>query len=364
MKILIVCRQLNFHMSAPKCSIYLASELAKLGIDTHILTSKVTPLARKSLEKVTLHKVNPIFANKILSPFFYTNFAHRLKNKYSFDIIFGNGYTFFDDISWVHLPGLASIKRLGLKGWRDYFRAQIEKLLFKTSRLLLAPSSIVAEDLKRIYDVPDNRIKVQCHGVDTEYYIPPKKRMQVKAKSCPNVKDKICLLFVGTPFRKGFHLLLRALAYNMKHSQDLELIAIGFKPTEELRSLIAKLGLEKIVSFKGIIQTEELKMAYQSSDIFILPSLYDPFSLATLEAMSSGLPVIISQYVGAKDIIENWHNGVIIDPYDISKFADAINTLINNDKLRKEMGVNARATAENYSWKNVAKRILEICEYA
>jgi len=350
-------------MSAPKCSIYLAFELAKLGIDTNILTSKVTPLARKSLEKATLHRVNPIFANKSFSPFFYTKFAHDLKNKCSCDIILGNGYTFFDDITWVHLPGLASIKRLGLKSWHQYFKARIEKLLFKTSRLLLAPSSMVAEDLKRLYDAPDKKIRVQCHGVDTEYYIPPKKRTQVITMSCPNAKDKIRLLFVGgAPFRKGFHLLLRTLA-NIRNTQDLELIAIGFKPNEELQSLVAKLGLRKIVSFKGVIKTEELKTIYQSSDIFILPSLYDPFSLVTLEAMSSGLPVIISPYVGAKDIVEDWHNGVIIDPYDISKFAEAITTLINNDRLREKIGVNARATAEGYSWKNVAKSILEICEH-
>lgn len=363
MRVLIACRQLNFHISAPKCSIYLASELAKLGVEVHIVTSKVTQEASKHLEAVTLHRINSIFMNKSLSPFFYTNFVHYLKNKSSGDIILGNGYTLFDDITWVHFTRLASIKMLGLKSKRQIFEAQLEKLLFKTSRLLLAPSSMAAWELKKLYAVPTKKIRVQVHGVDTEYYIPMKDQTWTNAEYSFNTKNKIRLLFVGGgPFRKGFHLLLKALT-TMRSAQDLELVAVGFKPPNELQSLVGRLGLKKIVSFKGVVDNEELKTIYQSSDIFILPSLYDPFSLATLEAMASGLPVIISPYVGAKDIIRNWDNGVIADPYDDSKLAEAIITLINDDKLRKRMSINARATAEKYSWKNVAKSILEICKH-
>lgn len=362
MRIIIASRRLNFRNSAPKCSLYLASELAKLGVEVHILTSEVALEARKNLELVQLHKIDPIFANKSLAPLFYTAFIRRLKSKYSESIVLGNGYTLFDDITWIHFPGLASIKWLGFNRKREYLRSKLEKLLFRTSKLLLAPSSMVAKDLEKLYGITANKIRVQPHGVDIEHYTPMNKRARARIKHHFNALNKKRLMFIGAPFRKGFHLLLKALAH-VKNAQDIELIAAGFKPSEEFKSLVEKLRLRKLVSFKGVISDEELKITYQSSDIFILPSLYDPFSLATLEAMACGLPVIISPYVGAKDIIKDWQNGIIVNPYDTYKFADVITTLINDDKLRRKIGVNARNTAKRYSWKNVAKSFLKVCEY-
>lgn len=358
MKILVISRRLNFRQSAPKCNAYLASALAGLGHDTSVLASVIDSDADQKLReaKVNIHKVPKLSAQKQLSPLLYTLYAQKLKNKLSADIVFGNGYTLFDDVTWIHLPRLATMARLGSKNWKSYTGIAFEKLLYRTSKLLLTPSSMVADDLNKIYGVSRNKIVVNPHGVDVEYY----KSIAEKRKNITNAENEVHLLFVGAePLRKGFHLLLRSLARIKAHT-NFKLIAVGFHPDQKLRLLMEKLGLNGMVKFEGIVPTEKLNNLYQFSDIFVLPSLYDPFSIATLEAMASGLPVIVSRYTGIKDILCNWHDSVLVDPFDIAEFSETLRVLINDDKLRRKLGRNARRTAEKFTWEKVTQRILKI----
>jgi glycosyltransferase involved in cell wall biosynthesis len=360
MKILIASRRLNSDQSAPKCNLHLAVALAEGDNEVHVLTSLVSSQAYKRLIKagVIIHHIGEFFANKKLSPFVYTEFAHKLKKKLFADIVLGNGYTFFDDVTWTHLPRLANIKHLALRSRSSYFEALMEKLLFSSSRSLLAPSSMVAEDLRKLYGMSSVKILIQPHGVDTKYYVPRSNEEKTNLQK----EGKVSLLFVGgDPLRKGFHLLIKSLA-KIKNPGNLVLTAVGFNPTSKLRLFVSKLGLKEIVSFQGFVKTDQLKEIYQNSDFYVLPSLYDPFSIATLEAMATGLPVVISSYTGIKDILHSWHDAVLVDPFDLSHFADVLATLTQDTNLRKEIGANARKTAEQFSWKNVSKNMLAMFE--
>lgn len=360
MKIIIASRRLNSRQSAPKCNVCLATALAKIGCETHVLTTLIAPDAHQELKeaRVVIHKAPRFSANNQLSPFLYTRHVQKLKNSLSADMVFGNGYTLFDDVTWVHFSRLARIARLGSRHWKLYVGAVLEKLLYGTSRLLLAPSSLVAEDLRKLYGLPNDKIVVQPHGVDTEHY----RSIAEKRKGFAGTEDEVCLLFVGAdPIRKGFHLLLRSLGY-VRDRRNLKLIAVGFDPDQEMRLLVEKLGLRRIVTFEKIVTTEKLEDLYQSSDIFVLPSLYDPFSIAALEAMASGLPVVVSHYTGVKDVLCNWHDSVLVDPFDINEFAEALSILAHDDKLRRKIGTNARHTAQRFSWENVAKNMLKTFE--
>lgn len=362
MKIIIASRRLNSQQSAPKCNVCLATALAKLGYETHVLTTLIAPDTHQELReaKVVIHKTPRFSANTQLSPFLYTLHVQKLKNSLSAGMVFGNGYTLFDDVTWVHFSRLAMIARLGSRHWKSYVGGVLEKLLYGTSRLLLAPSAVVAEDLRKLYRLPSSKIVVQPHGVDTEYY----RSIAERRKGTAGTEDEVCLLFVGAdPIRKGFHLLLRSLG-NVRDRRSLKLIAVGFDPDQEMRLLVEKLGLRKIVTFEKIVTTEKLGDLYQSSDIFVLPTLYDPFSIATLEAMASGLPVVVSHYAGVKDILCNWHDSVLVNPFDINEFAEALSILAHDDKLRRKIGTNARHTALRFSWENVAKNMLKTFEKA
>jgi glycosyltransferase involved in cell wall biosynthesis len=98
---------------------------------------------------------------------------------------------------------------------------------------------------------------------------------------------------------------------------------------------------------------------YQKAHIYILPSLGDPFPRTTLEAMSCGLPVIISDMVGAKDIVENGKEGFIIPARSVSAIADKIQYFYDNPSEIKRMGMNARRKAEQFTWEKFAQEILD-----
>ena len=93
----------------------------------------------------------------------------------------------------------------------------------------------------------------------------------------------------------------------------------------------------------------EIEKYYSAADIFVLPSIYEPFGNANLEALATGLPVITTRHCGAADIIQHKVNGLIVEnPESAKEIADNINILFDPD-LRRTMSQNARTLAENFS---------------
>jgi len=100
---------------------------------------------------------------------------------------------------------------------------------------------------------------------------------------------------------------------------------------------------------------------YAASDIFVLPTIYEPFGLVIVEAMASGLPVITSRVAGAADLITDGVNGLLLRaPSDVHGLAAKIELLLSNAGLRKAMGERARETAEKSSWDQVAQKTLKV----
>jgi glycosyltransferase involved in cell wall biosynthesis len=106
----------------------------------------------------------------------------------------------------------------------------------------------------------------------------------------------------------------------------------------------------------GKIPEKDLIKYYQISDLLLLPSYYDPFSLVVLEAMSCGAVPIVTSSVGASEIIDQGRNGFIVN--DGKDLAEKISMLMKSDleNLRKE----AIITANKYSWLNIAKFLIKI----
>ena len=106
----------------------------------------------------------------------------------------------------------------------------------------------------------------------------------------------------------------------------------------------------------------EIEKYYAAADLFILPSIYEPFGNANLEALATGLPVITTKYCGASNIIDSKKNGLIVEnPFNPQEIAQNINLLFN-PFLRETMGKKARDLAEQFPPERNSREMLQIYE--
>ena len=133
-------------------------------------------------------------------------------------------------------------------------------------------------------------------------------------------------------------------------------IAKNFKSTFELfEEKLNKNGIKIIHGYAG----SPVKN-YQKSSVFILPSIHESFGLVVLEAMASGLPVILSDNVGAKDCIKEDLNGYTFPSANAAQLAKLIQKFIDNPALVKKMSLNSREISKLHDWKIIVKNLLKI----
>jgi glycosyltransferase involved in cell wall biosynthesis len=139
---------------------------------------------------------------------------------------------------------------------------------------------------------------------------------------------------------------LRLLARLFKSRSDVELMVVGDGPYRaEMESNLPG------ARFTGFLRGQDLSQAYASADFFVFPSETDTFGNVVLEAMSSGLPVLVSSGMGPKGLVTHGRNGFVCE--NEQEFNDRINLLVSNAELRLKMGREARAFALTQSWDNV-----------
>jgi len=364
--ILIVSRRLNLDQSAPKCSFSLAKSLLRLGLKVHVLTSFAEPLLVDSLRVLggIIHHVDPRLSSRMSAPIFLSLYIKYIKRKHGIDVVIGNGYTIGDNITWIHFPRygwIEALRTIGESIPRSLrLEALAEKILFSTSKYLLAVSNLVKNILLKYYGVDEEHIIVNYNGVDTNYYypLPPDARDELRRKMGYD-RGILILYNGGVSRRKGFDILLRELSrVNYKKEMKAIVVGVGLHEFEYAKSVIRKYGLENVVILKGWLEPHDLRMWYQVSDLFILPSIFDPFSLASLEAMACSSVPIVSRFAGVAEIIKNGVNGFVIDPLRVGEIASMLDDIASNSGKLSTIRERAVETAKELSWDNVARSFI------
>nr|WP_238336960.1 glycosyltransferase family 4 protein [Carnobacterium inhibens] len=167
--------------------------------------------------------------------------------------------------------------------------------------------------------------------------------------------NKVKLLFVGRLVEsKGIENLIEVLPMLNRNDFELNVIGEGYLLNDLIKK-VQLLGLQNKVFFRGYLEGEALLKYYRESNIFILPSLSEPYGLVMLEAMCNSLSIICSDYVDSHpDLIEHNLNGLIYNPLDNLDFEKKINYLLNNKGLIEKMGNESYKKALKYSIENSA----------
>jgi glycosyltransferase involved in cell wall biosynthesis len=154
----------------------------------------------------------------------------------------------------------------------------------------------------------------------------------------------------------------------LSQRKGLSYVLEGFRraalPGAELLLVGPLLGSARIwkdspgVRYMGPVNYREMPAQYQASDVYVLPSLVEGLPQTVLEAMASGLPVVVSENTAGPEIVTDGVNGYVVPIRDPAAIAERLRELYEDDNGRRSMGANARARAEELSWDAYGDRLV------
>jgi glycosyltransferase involved in cell wall biosynthesis len=214
----------------------------------------------------------------------------------------------------------------------------IDSILTQRASSVLVPTRSLGAELRARLPIKVDKLNVIPYPVNKEFYSPPK------------VKDGIgkpYILCVGMLMkRKGVDILLRAFGRIYNELPELRLCLVGRGNLKaELKKLSASLGVEDRVSFEGIVPDVRLRALYHNCTVFVLPSRSELFGMAIAEAMAAGAPIIATRTLGAKSLITDGRNGIIVDIDDIEAMSQSIARLVRDSVESRRLGEFAREDA-------------------
>jgi len=239
---------------------------------------------------------------------------------------------------WLHQRARASglVKRAttALNPHHRYL-LQAERTLFTSTRLkaVICNSRMVRDEIARHFGTDRAKLHVIYSGVDSDKFSPEVNApLRSPMRSELGIADnQPAALFVGSGFeRKGLGIFLQAVA----RERDLFAVVVGKdKQKARYQALARELGLSGRVHFAGGVQ--DVRPYYAAADLFVLPTLYDPFPNACLEAFASGLPVVTSRSSGAAELVQAGVNGFVTDARDIDAIAKAMRDCVGQPAMEK-----------------------------
>lgn len=272
------------------------------------------------------------------------------------------------DLATCHL--CHSARQLGAaqgRAWPAYYRASntaqawLERRLYGTG-CVVAVSAKVAAELVAAGVAPE-RLRVIRPGVDPAAFRPPTPSERRAARAQLGLREgEVAVLFVGDAVtaQKGLGTLLDALAE--ARLSRLRLLVAGRYARGPFQAHAWRLGLGERVRFLG--PRPDVAVLLHAADVFVLPSRYESFSLATLEAMASGLPVVVSdaRFCGAAELLRDGESGLLVAPDQPAALAAALRVLAEDEDRRACLGQAARAVAERQTWQAMVARYLALYE--
>ncbi len=323
-------------------------------------------------DRITFHKVPIVAFPKFLTTPSFAFFAGRRIRAAGIDLIHAHDRIFSADLVTLHgVPHRFWVREVRRKrpSLFDRATARAEDALVRAPRCrFFLPVSALARDIfLGEYPVAPERVRVIHPGIDPERYEEmdrPSCREQIAAQFGFAPGEPI-ILFVSMNFElKGLDVLMKALAVLAKRTSApaFRLLVVGKGNVRKYGALAASLGIGGRVAFAGVTPTARLKTFYLASDLSAMPSRFDTFGMVVLEAMAASLPVLVSDRVGASDLVREGVNGCIVPvtagPEEI---AGKLGLMLPED-ARERMGRAAGETALSHTWDAAAASVAAIYE--
>lgn len=248
------------------------------------------------------------------------------------------------------------------KGYLLKFLKDMPKILGEADAVITV-SECSKKDILRFFPMDPNKIFVTPLSANENYK--PLNKNLCKEYLFNNYKiDAPFILYIGgfSP-RKNIASLIKAYEKIMKEIKlPIKLVICGFKNEEayNLLNISKKSKLCSNIIFTDYVPEEDLPIFYNSSEVFVYPSLYEGFGLPPLEAMSCGTPVITSNLSSIPEVVAD--GAILLDPFDSELLATKLYNVLTDDELRLSLSQSGFKRSLNFSWKKTAESTLKIYE--
>ena len=221
-----------------------------------------------------------------------------------------------------------------LKGWLEKWIWKKFTKVFNQAKLVTSPTETGAKMIRCRLNVP---VIPVSNGINLKRFSEKHNLPDIRAKY--NLPNKPILLSIGRlDPEKHTEEVLEAAAIALKRSNFCLVICGKGTDKELLEDSAKKLGIENDVIFTGFVPDEELPEFYKISKCFITASIAELQSLATMEAMASGLPVIAANAGALAELVHNEENGYLFEPGEIEVIAGSISSIFDDKMIQKDMG--------------------------
>jgi len=236
----------------------------------------------------------------------------------------------------------------------------IEEFIVRHADMNIAVSKLVRDGMAEMYNLKKRGIRVIYNGACLDF----KGKMNKKeAKKELGIDGPAVLSVSRISNQKNLQLLIYAFkkVLERKRVKNVRLIIIGRGfMRKSLERLCKSLAIEEFVEFKGFVSNEVLIKYYAAAEVFVLPSFYEPFGIAVLDAINLKVPVIMSNKCGIGEVMEADKEVIKFDPLKSDELVNAIESLLLNREKGEAMARLAYEKAKLFSWRKSANKVLNI----
>ncbi len=353
----------RFASASPDCRIKIISADID-GIIFHNIPALLYPyVTAESYEELLTVTASPLYGRSLMAEVrLYGLRARYLARQEQFDIIHAH--------DWLAYPAGLAAKRASKKPLVVHVHAtefdrtgghgvnsevyRIEKEGLNGADAIIAVSHFTKAMLVKHYGINPGKIAVVHNGVSSKSS--PDTMVGVNLDKLKEWGNKI-VLFVGRiTLQKGPDYFVRVAERVLKFNPKVYFIMVGSGDMEgQVLRAVAQSGVADRFLFPGFLRGEELDRVYQAADLYILPSVSEPFGITPLEALSHGTPVLISKQSGVSEVL---NHALKTDFWDIDEMTNQILAVLDHPSLHQTLATNGRDEIKHLTWDVAAQKCL------
>jgi glycosyltransferase involved in cell wall biosynthesis len=229
----------------------------------------------------------------------------------------------------------------------------IEKYGMDNADMVIAVSNLTRNIVIEKYGIDPNKVVTVHNAVDF-----PSGIGELSIKK--NFDEKLVIFLGRITFQKGPEYFVEVAKKLLNRDKNIRFVMAGSGDLmESIIKHAARLGITDRFHFTGFLKGPEIRRLFAMSDVFVMPSISEPFGIVPLEAMQSNVPVVISKQSGVAEVLEH---AIKVDFWDVDGMADAIYGLCHYEGLSDMFKTHGKEEVTNLKWKNAAKKVKKIYE--